>query len=154
MFGESADDHDDQQSVVTLVDAELEEKIDAACLAVQRYLGAPAATARRDLLEALETLDEQLARGDAYRSRPGGWRMFGSGGGDNGAVGATASASAVTEVPRGVFQAQVELVRAAKDEVRASTPATAAALAAAAAALDHQTSVDAGAEDNGAAPSA
>jgi len=116
------------------VDAALESAIGDVQQAVGTYLDIPSEGARRDLLASLEHLDDRLARCDGYtnsaRFTPAAVGYL-----SNATIGATSQNSVVEELPSGVFQAQVALVKAAKQEIREHTPATLASLRAAFATL-------------------
>ena len=86
--------------------------------AVDSFLQNPNESLRRDLLTALEELDDQLAQGDAYHAR---LRMFT---GQSTIVGATSATSVGQELPATEFQAQVAPVKAAKNAVVRLTPDT------------------------------
>jgi hypothetical protein len=116
------------------VDAALESNVARVEESVAVYLKDPTDAGREALLAALETLDAQTDRSDAYESS-----VIGSGAvgyGSKGEVfGETGIDSVVDEIPSAELNAQVALVQAAKDEVRGPTPATYAALQSANAAL-------------------
>src|SRR3974390_3632452 len=105
------------------VDAGLVEAPAEVQQTVTTYLDIPSEGARRDLLASLEQLDAQLARSDDYTSAP----RFSPGAVGyvtNAPIGATSQNPVVDELPSGVFQAQVALVKAAKQEIREHTPGT------------------------------
>jgi len=119
------------------VDLILERDISAAEQAVDAYLLNPNESLRRDLMTVLEQLDSQLAEGDAYHAR---LRFpFGS---VSSVVGATGDNSVAEELPASQFQAQVTLVKAAKNAVTRLTPDTLADLRAASEALGAWRSLD------------
>jgi hypothetical protein len=133
MFGrhkKNADGGDEHISV----DATLEGDIARVEQSVNHYLGDPTDESRRLLLAALEGLDAQTEQSDAY-----GESVIGSGAlgyASKGEVlGETSLDSVVDEVPSAELAAQFELVKAAKLDVRGSTPATFAALRSASTAL-------------------
>jgi hypothetical protein len=126
----NADSGDERISV----DATLEGDIAQVEQSVARYLGDLSHESRQLLLEALEALDARTEQSDAY-----GESVIGSGAlgyASKGEVlGETSIDSVVDEVPTAELTAQLDLVRAAKEEVRGSTPATLAALRSASTAL-------------------
>jgi hypothetical protein len=133
MFGrhkKNADGGDEHISV----DATLEGDIARVEQSVNHYLGDPTDESRQLLLAALEGLDAQTEQSDAY-----GESVIGSGAlgyASKGEVlGETSLDSVVDEVPSAELAAQFELVKAAKRDVRGSTPATFAALRSASTAL-------------------
>lgn len=87
--------------------------LSAVEMAVEDYLQNPDADRGKDLLAALEELDEQIAQGDAYMAT----LRFPFAGVHSSVIGATNSSSAGEEVPSSAFQAQVALVKAAKTAV-------------------------------------
>jgi hypothetical protein len=126
MFGRhkrNADGGDEHISV----DATLEGDIARVEQSVSRYLGDPTDESRQLLLSAMEGLDAQTEQSDAY-----GESVIGSGAlgyASKGEVlGETGIDSVVDEVPSAELSAQLNLVRAAKEEVRGRTPATFGAL--------------------------
>ena len=129
MFGRQKKKADGPETHVS-VDATLEGDVAQVEQSVDDYLHDPTDNARRSLLAALEGLDAQTAQSDAY-----GASIVGSGAlgyawkGD--VLGETSLDPLVDEVPSAELAAQFELVKAAKAEVRGSTPATFAALQAA-----------------------
>jgi hypothetical protein len=111
------------------VDVTLERDISAVEQAVENYLQNPDDSLRKDLLAALEELDAQLADGDAYHAQV---RIVAP---ESSVVGATSNSSVGEELPATEFQAQVALVRAAKNAVTRLTPDSLADLRAASEAL-------------------
>ena len=133
MFGrhkKNADGGDERMAV----DATLEGDIARVEQSVAHYLGDPTDESRQLLLAALEGLDAQTEQSDAY-----GESVIGSGAlgyASKGEVlGETSIDSVVDEVTSAELAAQLDLVKAAKEEVRGPTPATFAALQSASAAL-------------------
>jgi hypothetical protein len=116
------------------VDAALESDLAGVEQSVADYLKDPTGTTRQSLVAALEELDDRTAQSDAYEGS-----VIGSGAvgyASKGEVlGETSIDSVVDEMPNAELNAQVALVRAAKDEVRGPTPDTLAALLSATAAL-------------------
>jgi len=116
------------------VDAALESDIAQVEQSVADYLRDPGAERRQTLVAALERLNAQTDQSDAYEQS-----VIGSGAlgyASKGEVlGETGIDSVVERVPSADLTAQFDLVKAAKDEVRESTPTTFAALRAASAAL-------------------
>ena|ERR1700722_8539990 len=118
------------------VDVDLEQDISTVEQAVDNYLQNTNEGLRKDLLTALEKLDEQLAEGDDYHAR---WRLATLG---SSVVGATSTSSMGEELPATEFQAQVALVKAAKNAVTRLTPDTLSDLQAANQALAEWRSQD------------
>jgi hypothetical protein len=109
------------------VDAHLEQDVGAVEQAIGAYLQDPADGPRRQLLGVLEQLDDQVAQGDAYDASGARFPVFG--GAPRGtALGETGPYPIVEEVPGAEFEAQVALVKAAKNEVTAPSPGTLGAL--------------------------
>ena len=123
------------------VDAALEGDVALVEQSVAEYLHDPSDASRGSLLAALETLDDQTDRSDAYKES-----VIGSGAlgyASKGEVfGETGMDSVVDDVSSSELNAQVALVHTAKEEVRGPTPGTFAALQSAHAALvairDHE----------------
>ncbi len=117
------------------VDAALEGDVARVEQSVAEYLQGPTAAARQMLFAALEALEDQTDRSDAYEGS-----VIGSGAlgyASKGEVlGETNTDSVVDEVSTDELHAQVALVNAAKNEVRGPTPDTFALLQSASAALD------------------
>jgi hypothetical protein len=117
------------------VDEGLEQAIDGVQAAVDAYLGTASAEQRDALVAALGHLDELTALGDDYTN----WRAatrWGSGVSPGASVlGARSSSPIAEELPTRVLQAQITLVRRAKDAVADGGPATSDALRTAAAEL-------------------
>jgi hypothetical protein len=118
MFGRRAKGQPDQEEVD--VDLDLEADISAVERAVENYLQNPNEGIRKELLAALEELDAQLAQGDDYRGR----LVYPFAAPESSIVGATSANSPGQEIPAAEFQAQVELVKAAKKAVVQLTPET------------------------------
>ena len=133
MFGRHKNNADGGDERIS-VDATLEGDIAQVEQSVARYLGDPSHESRQLLLEALEALDAQTEQSDVF-----GESVIGSGAlgyASKGEVlGETSIDSVVDDVPTAELTAQFELVKAAKEEVRGSTPATFAALQSASTAL-------------------
>ncbi len=108
-----------------VVDGVMEERIVGVEESVAYHLARPSEATRGDLRAAVEELDRRLALLDA-RSASVNRAVLG---------GRVAPPSLRASVPAAVFAAQVELVKAAKDELRDPTPITLADLAAAEQAL-------------------
>jgi hypothetical protein len=113
------------------VDVTLEEDLSTVEDAVTRYLQNPNDSLRKDLLAALEELDAQVAQGDDYHGR----LVFPFAAPESNVVGATSPSSVGENIPADEFQAQVELVKAAKSAVIRLTPGTLTDLRAASEAL-------------------
>ena len=128
--------HDHDQHVEVDVDLILEQDISAVEQSVDNYLQNPNDSLRKDLLTALEELDDQIAQGDAYHAQV----RIGTLG--SSVVGATSVNSMNEELPSTEFQAQVALVKAAKSAVTRLTPDTLADLRAASYALAEWRSPD------------
>jgi hypothetical protein len=115
------------QDQVMAVDAQLEDHIRTIEDLVGGYLRNPQNEATRQALVAeLEKFDDQTARADAYSNLrsvlvryqvPRSWL-----------IGATSDTSIGEDVPGAEFQAQVALVKAAKNAVRDTTAAAQSAL--------------------------
>jgi hypothetical protein len=105
------------QEQVVAVDAQLEDRIRKIKDLVGGYLRSPQDEAiRHSLVAELDKLDDQTARADAYSNFrsvlvryqvPRSW-----------VIGATSDTSAAEDVPSAEFEAQVALVRAAKNAIR------------------------------------
>jgi cell division septum initiation protein DivIVA len=117
MFGRRAKNEERGEEDVE-VDIDLEGDLSAVENAVEDYLQSPDAARHKDLLAALEELDEQIAQGDAYMAT----LRFPFVGAPSSVIGATNSSSPGEEVPSSAFQAQVALVKAAKNAVTRLTP--------------------------------
>jgi hypothetical protein len=113
------------------VDVDLERDISLVEQAVESYLQDPNDSLRNGLLAALEELDDQIAQGDDYHGR----LVFPFAAPESSVVGATSPSSVGEELPSTEFQAQVALVKAAKNAVTQLTPDTLADLRAASDAL-------------------
>jgi hypothetical protein len=119
------------------VDLTLERDISMVEQGVDTYLQYPNERVRRDLLIALEKLDDQLDQGDTYHAR---LRLpFGP---ESSVIGATTDSSVAEQLPATEFQAQVALVKAAKNAVTRLTPDTLADLRSASEALAEWRSSD------------
>jgi hypothetical protein len=114
------------------VEIHLENDVATVEHAVEAYLENSTDGQRKDLLAALERLDDQITLSDAYESR---WRSIYAVGTSHTVVGETGPNSIAEEVPSPEFSAQVALVKAAKEEVRGPSPQTLADLRTASAAL-------------------
>ena len=109
------------------VDRVLESDICIVEQAVERYLANCTDEHCQELFAALDHLDDQTALGDAFHGRFGVlWRTSPA------VVGATSFNPIAEDLPSPEFQAQVALVKAAKQEVLQRTPETLADLRAAA----------------------
>ena len=116
------------------VDATLERDIVQVERSVAAYLEHPSDASRQSLLEALQRLDDQTDRADAYGSSVVGSGAVGYA--SRGEIlGETSIDPVVHEVPGAELRAQVALVNAAKDEVRRPGPDTRATLRSARTAL-------------------
>jgi hypothetical protein len=113
------------------VEFQLEADLGGVERCVHAYLQTPSPNTRDALLVELEQLDAHLADSDAYERHFAGIARYGSGT-QGSVIGETSSTPLVNEVSGSEFRAQVALVKAAKDEVRAPTPATFAAVSQAA----------------------
>jgi hypothetical protein len=116
------------------VDATLESDVARVAQSVVDYLKNPTDTTRKSMLAALEALDEQTDQSDAYEGS-----VIGSGAvgyaSKGEVVGETSIDPVVDEISDAELQAQIALVRTAKNEVRQPTTESFAALQAADAAL-------------------
>ncbi len=130
MFGHRAKAKPDHEQAVD-VDLVLERDISGVEEAVDSYLRNPNESVRKDLLAALEELDDQLAEGDAYHAR----LRFPIAGAESAVIGATSASPVGEALPATEFQAQVTLVKAAKSAVTRLTPDTLSDLQAASEAL-------------------
>jgi hypothetical protein len=124
---EQSDEQQPQQEVD--VDRVLETDICAVEQAVDNYLENSTDALGQDLMAALEYLDDRLALCDAYHAR---FRMLQT---SSRVVGATSLNPIAEDIPSPEFQAQVALVKAAKQEVLRRTDETLSDLKAAASAL-------------------
>lgn len=111
--------HDDEVAV----DAALELDLGTVEASIEAYLENPSATLRNELLAALENLDQQIDRSDAYGSSIVGSAAFGLSA-KGSVIGETSSTSATEEISGAELRAQILLIRAAKQEVSAPTPQT------------------------------
>jgi hypothetical protein len=141
MFGRNKGQFDGDEKIP--VDATLEGDIEQVEASIAEYLDTPTDITRQALLEALERLDDQTDRGDAYESSVIGSAAWGYA--SKGEVlGETSIDPVVDEVAGAELEAQVGLVKAAKNEVRRPSPEAFSILQSALAAL-------AAARSNGAA---
>jgi len=125
MFRHSKQPSRDEASIP--VDATLEGDIAQVEKSVADYLQSPTDATRQSLVRALEALDAQTDQSDGYGSSVIGSAALGYA--SKGAVlGETGLDSVVDDVPSAELNAQLALVRAAKDEVRGPTPNTFTAL--------------------------
>ncbi len=109
------------------VDATLEGDIAQVEKSVADYLQSPTDATRQSLVRALGALDSQTDQSEGYGSSVIGSAALGYA--SKGAVfGETGLDSVVDDVPGAELNAQLALVRAAKDEVRGPTPDTLTAL--------------------------
>jgi hypothetical protein len=131
-------DHDKQklnEEATTAVDAVLEADLALIERSIASYLLDPTEARRQSLLEVLKELDDQTDQSDAYEDSIVGSAAWGYA--SKGAIlGETGTAPVVDEVPDALLEAQVALVKAAKNEVRRPSADTLAALRSASAALD------------------
>jgi hypothetical protein len=127
-------DHQSEGDRAVAVDATLEQDVRAVEASIDAYLGEPSLERRHQLLAVLQQLDQQIDLSDDYESGVTGSAAVGYA--SKGSVfGETSSASAAEEVPQAELVAQIALIKAAKREVTAPTPATLADLRAARQAL-------------------
>jgi hypothetical protein len=133
MFGRHQDKGSGQEEPIQ-VDAALESDVARVEHSVGEYLHGPTDAARRNLLVALEALEDQTDRSDAYEESVLGSGALGySSKGE--VLGETDIDSVVDEVSSSELRAQVALVHAAKNEIRGPTPDTFAVLQSASATL-------------------
>lgn len=108
------------------VDEGFEARLADVESAVVTYLVRISEDSRATLTAALEHVDAATAASDDFRSKQSSATMLvgfaGLGTSPLDVIGQTNNFPVVNEVPLPVFKAQVTLVRAAKDEVQASTP--------------------------------
>jgi hypothetical protein len=116
------------------VDATFEEDLLEIEASVVAYLERPDDDARAALVASLGRLDEQIERSEAFDTNRSGAFTFGSAP-SLAIVGDATDNPIVEQVVAAEFQAQVTLVRAAKDEVRDPSPRALEALRSASAAL-------------------
>jgi len=119
-------DEDEEVSV----DATLELDLGTVEQSIEAYLKDPSVGSRNDLLTALERLDQQIDRSDAYESSIIGSAAFGFST-KGSVIGETSNASPAEDIPESVLRAQTVLIKAARREVMAPTPDTFADLRAA-----------------------
>jgi hypothetical protein len=132
MFGRNKRRSDAKDDVA--VDATLERDIERVEASTAEHLKSPSDMTRQSLFEALERLDDQTDRGDAYESSVIGSAAWGYA--SKGEVlGETSIDPVVDEIAGAELHAQVALVKAAKSEVRGRSPDTLAGLRSAFAAL-------------------
>ncbi len=105
------------------IDATLEEDLRQVEQAVDAYLASPGDAQRDELVTVLTALDDQLSKSDAYESSILGSGVLGMASKGT-VIGETSDLPFVEEVATATFRAQIALVRAAKLEVEAPTPAT------------------------------
>ncbi len=99
------------------VEIHLELDLDEVGRSVSAFLQDPTEGSRRALSEELDTLDAQIDLGDTYAASIVDSSIFGQS--PKGSVlGETSSHSIAESVPGAVLQAQITLVRAAKNVVR------------------------------------
>ncbi len=131
-------DHEKQspnEEATTPVDAVLEADLARIERSIAAYLLDTTEARRQSLLAVLKELDDQTDQSDAYEDSIVGSAAWGYA--SKGAVlGETSTAPVVDEVPDALLEAQVALVKAAKNEVRGPSADTLAALRSASAALD------------------
>jgi hypothetical protein len=130
MFRRRAKEQPDHEEEVD-VDVTLERDISLVEQAVDSYLKNPNESLRKDLLAVLEELDDQIAQGDDYHGR----LEFPFAAPVSTVVGATNPSSVGEQMPSAEFQAQVTLVKAAKNAVTRLTPDSLGELRAASEAL-------------------
>ncbi len=119
MFGRNKGQCDGDENIP--VDATLEGDIEQVEASIAKYLTTPTDMTRQALLEVLGRLDDQTDRGDAYESSVIGSAAWGYA--SKGEVlGETSIDPVVDEVAGAELRAQVELVKAAKNEVRRPSP--------------------------------
>jgi hypothetical protein len=128
MLGRKKHQTDEGQEVC--VDATLELDLGAVEHSIEAYLKDPSVEMRNELLAALERLDQQIDRSDAYESSVIGSAAIGYSS-KGSVIGETSSASPAEDIPESVLRAQTVLIKAAKREVTAPTPDTFADLHAA-----------------------
>ncbi len=127
MLGGEQDDEVSVDATLELALGTVEEAIDA-------YLLDPSSSPRTQLLAALESLDQLIDSSDAYESSTLGSAAFGYST-KGSVIGETSLGSAAEEVPGAEWRAQTALIKAAKEELRASSSETLTALRAASQAL-------------------
>jgi hypothetical protein len=116
------------------VDSTLEGDIAQVEQSISDYLQNPTSTLRHSLSTALEQLDIQTDRSDSYENSIVGSAAWGySSKGE--VVGETNQYPIVDEVQGSELKAQIDLVKAAKNEVRGPSPETFAELRSASATL-------------------
>jgi hypothetical protein len=109
------------------VDRTLEEAIQDVEVAVDAHLSAPSTGHRNDLVAALGRLDQLTSLGDIYQSRIMSSGLMGTALPST-VLGARSDAPMAEDIPRSEMQAQIALVRAAKDECAGGGSATQSAL--------------------------
>jgi hypothetical protein len=115
-----------------IVDEGLEQAIDAVEAAVDSYLDAASSDRHDALVAAVAHLDELVALGDDYTNRVAATRWgYGVSPGAS-VLGARGSSPIAEDLPAGVLQAQVALVRCAKDAITDGGPTALLALRSAA----------------------
>ena len=134
MFGHHRDHHQGEDVRVE-VDLDLERVIAEVRHTVGGYLDDPGEAPRGALRAALDRLDRQTAASDAYQASIVDSGVFGVTS-KGSVIGETSSNPMTEELPATVLDAQVALVRAAKDALATPGPASSAALREAVVALD------------------
>ena len=137
MFARQKHQTDDVENVS--VDAMLELNLGTVEQSIEAYLKDPSLELRKELLTALERLDQQIARSDAYESSVIGSAALGYSA-KGSVIGETSTASPAEDIPESVLRAQTALIRAAKREVTGPTSDTFADLRAANQALSAERS--------------
>ena len=127
-------EHEGNEDEEVAVDATLVSDLASVEQAIDVYLKDPSVDVRKKLLDALERLDDQIDRSDAYGNSVIGSAALGYS--SKGSVmGETSSASAAEYISESVLRAQTILIKAAKREVTTPTPETLVDLRAASQAL-------------------
>jgi hypothetical protein len=116
------------------VDAALELDLSSVEASIAAYLHDQSDSRRDQLVQVLETLDEQIDQSDAYESSVIGSAALGFSA-KGSVIGETSAASATEEISHDELQPQTVLIRAAKQEVTRPTADNLAALLAASEAL-------------------
>jgi hypothetical protein len=119
---------------VVSVDARLEDDIQAVEEAVRRCLDSPGEAARQQLSAALQVLDDQVDRSDAYDGSIVDSPMFGTST-KYSVIGETSAEPLAEYIPGSVLQSQMALVKAAKQWIDTPSSDALAALRTASAAL-------------------
>jgi len=126
MIGHGAN-HEPADEAQVPVDVILERLIGEVEQAVDAYLQNPTKAPRRELLVALEKLDDQIGLADAYQDRTSVYTRLGSAG-NLPVLGETSNNPIAQEVGSLDLQAQMALVKAAKTEVTVPSATTLEAL--------------------------